>query len=225
MLVPRYYFADMYTDLYDYFLSQPHRLCTFHKSDMLWNLGETIRYVYYIKSGITKTFIEHEDGHHKILFFHSKGSVFPGCQNSEFKIEASIGTQALSTVETLLFTREEFYRMFQESRTLTARCFENFSMYINLLCYETAHQEYNNSFIKVCNLLYLFSLNSPSGKSTRIELTQQDLSDILTISLVNVANNIARLRNEHIIITHRKWIEIIDYPVLMAYCSSETRQD
>ena len=61
MLVPRYYFADMYTDLYDYFLSQPHRLCTFHKSDMLWNLGETIRYVYYIKSGITKTFIEHED--------------------------------------------------------------------------------------------------------------------------------------------------------------------
>ena len=160
MLVPRYYFADMYTDLYDYFLSQPHRLCTFHKSDMLWNLGETIRYVYYIKSGITKTFIEHEDGHHKILFFHSKGSVFPGCQNSEFKIEASIGTQALSTVETLRFTREEFYRMFQENRTLTARCFENFSMYINLLCYETAHQEYNNSFIKVCNLLYLFSLNS-----------------------------------------------------------------
>ena len=84
----------MYTDLYDYFLSQPHRLCTFHKSDMLWNLGETIRYVYYIKSGITKTFIEHEDGHHKILFFHSKGSVFPGCQNSEFKIEAFVQDSA-----------------------------------------------------------------------------------------------------------------------------------
>ena len=133
--------------------------------------------------------------------------------------------QALSRMETLEFTREEFYRMFQENRTLTARCFENFSMYINLLCYENAHQEYNNSFIKVCNLLYLFSLNSPSEKSTRIELTQQDLSDILTISLVNVANNIARLRNKHIIVTHRKWIEIIDYPALMAYCSSETRQD
>lgn len=225
MLVPRYYFADMYTDLYDYFFSQPHKLCTFQKGDMLWNLGETIKYVYYIKSGITKTFIEHEDGHHKIIYFHSKGSVFPGHQNSEFKIEASIGTQALSTVETLRFTREEFYRMFQENKTLNARCFENYSMYINLLSYEAAHQEYNSSFIKVCNLLYLFSLNSPSGKSCRIELTQQDLSDILTISLVNVANNIARLRNEHIIATHRKWIEIVDYPALMAYCSNETRQD
>ena len=112
------------------------------------------------------------DGEMLSIAFSNKTSML-AIGPAEFKIEASIGTQALSTVETLRFTREEFYRMFQENRTLTARCFENFSMYINLLCYETAHQEYNNSFIKVCNLLYLFSLNSPSGKSTRIELTQQ----------------------------------------------------
>lgn len=224
MLLPRYYFSDMYTDFYDYFLSQPHTKCSFKKGDMLWNMGETIKYVYYIKSGITKTFIEHEDGYQKIVFFHSTGSVFPSHQNSTFKIEASIGTQALSDVETLCFTREDFYRMCVENQSLNALCFENSSMYVNLLLYEAAHQEYNNSFIKVCNLLYLFSLHSSSNTPYRIDLTQKDLSDILTISLVNVTNNLARLRNENIIVSHRKWIEIIDYPALAAYCSNETRQ-
>lgn len=222
MLIPRYFFSDDYTEFYDYFLSQLHRRRVFEKGDMIWNLGETIRYVYYIKSGIVKTFVEHEDGYHKILHFHSNGTVFPGCQNSVFKIEASIGTEALTQVEALEFTREDFYRMYQENMSLNARVLETYSMYINLFIYESAHQDYNNAFIKVCNLLYLFSLHSPAGTPVRIELTQQEIADILTISLVNVTNNLAKLRNNGIIVSHRKWIEITDYPRLIACCSNET---
>ena len=95
-------------------------------------------------------------------------------------------------------------------------------MYINLFIYESAHQDYNNAFIKVCNLLYLFSIHSPTRTPHRIDLTQQDIADILTISLVNVTNNLARLRKEKIIASHRKWIEITDYPKLVSYCSNET---
>lgn len=222
MLIPRYFFSDDYTEFYDYFLSQLHRRRVFEKGDMIWNLGETIRYVYYIKSGIVKTFVEHEDGYHKILHFHSNGTVFPGCQNSVFKIEASIGTEALTQVEALEFTREDFYRMYQENMSLNARVLETYSMYINLFIYESAHQDYNNAFIKVCNLLYLFSLHSPAGTPVRIELTQQEIADILTISLVNVTNNLAKLRNNGIIVSHRKWIEITDYPRLISCCSNET---
>ena len=222
MLIPRYFFSDDYTEFYDYFLSQLHRRRVFEKGDMIWNLGETIRYVYYIKSGIVKTFVEHEDGYHKILHFHSNGTVFPGCQNSVFKIEASIGTEALTQVEALEFTREDFYRMYQENMSLNARVLETYSMYINLFIYESAHQDYNNAFIKVCNLLYLFSLHSPAGTPNRIELSQQEIADILTISLVNVTNNLAKLRNNGIIVSHRKWIEITDYPRLISCCSNET---
>lgn len=224
MLIPRYVFAENYAEFYDYFLTQPHRKRIFQKGDMLWGLGETIMYVYYIKSGIAKTFVEHENGYHKIMHFHSNGSVFPGCQNTAFKIENSIGTQAITTVESLEFTREEFYRMQQENKALGAAVLENYAMYINLLIYETAHQDYNNAFLKLCNLLYLFSMHSANGDNCRIELTQQDIADILTISLVNVANNLARLRREGIIVSHRKWIEIVDFPRLMSYCSNETIQ-
>ena len=222
MLIPRYFFSDDYTEFYDYLLSKPQRCRVFEKGDMIWNLGENIRYVYYSKSGIVKTFVEHEDGYHKILHFHSNGTVFPGCQNSTFKIEASMGTEALTRVETLEFTREDFYRMYQENMALNARVLETYSMYINLFVYESAHQDYNNTFIKVCNLLYLFSLHSPTGTPRRIELTQQEIADILAISLVNVSNNLAKLRNSGIVVSHRKWIEITDYPKLVACCSNET---
>ena len=103
-----------------------------------------------------------------------------------------------------------------------ARVLETYAMYINLFIYESAHQDYNSAFIKVCNLLYLFSLHSPADTPERIDLTQQDIADILAISLVNVTNNLARLRKEKVIVSHRRWIEITDYPKLVSYCSIET---
>lgn len=222
MLLPRYFFSDDYTEFYQYFLSKPHCRRIFEKGDMIWNLGETIRSVYYIEEGIVKTFVEHENGLRKILHFHSNGTVFPGCQNSVFKIESSMGTQALSRVKALEFTREEFYRMYQENMDLNARVLETYSMYINLFVYEAAHQDYNNAFRKICNLLYLFSLHSPTGTPHRIDLTQQEIADILAISLVNVTNNLTKLRKQGIIVSHRKWIEITDYQKLADCCSNET---
>ena len=169
MLIPRYVFSDDYRQFYDYFLSRPHQRRIFNKGDMLWNLGEPIRNVYYIESGIARSFVTHEAGYNKILYFHGSGTAFPGCQNSVFKIENSIGTQALSRMETLEFTREEFYRMYQENMGLNSQVLETYSMYINLLIYESAHQDYNSAFEKICNLLYLFSLHGATPG--RIDLT------------------------------------------------------
>lgn len=222
MKIPRYYFAGEFADLYEYFLSQPHTVKTFHKNEYLWAPGEPLETVYYIKSGIAQTVVEHENGYQKILHFHSKGTVYPGCHETAFKIEKSIMTKALSDLETLAFSRKDFYRMFQENSRLNAICFEIYAAYINLLIYEAAHQEYNSSFIKLCNLLYLFSQNSSSGKADKIDLTQENIADILTINRVNAAKILSRLRDEGIIVSHRKWIEIINLPALKAYCSIET---
>lgn len=223
MLIPRYYFAQDYAELHDYFLTIPHRRRMIHKGEFLWKPGKFIEHVYYIESGISQTLVEHEDGYQKILFFHSSGTVFPGCHESLFKIEKSIITKALSDMEVLEFTRTQFHQMIQENMRLNAIVLESYAMYINLLIYETAHQEYNNSFIKLCNLLYLFSQNSPEGRTLRISLSQEDIANILTINRVNAAKNLSRLRNEGIIRSHRKWIEIIDIAALEAYCSMETR--
>ena len=86
----------------------------------------------------------------------------------------------------------------------------------------SAHQDYNNSFLKLCNLLYLFSQNSPEENGRRISLTQENIAEILTVTRVNAARNLSRLRDEQIIVSHRKWIEIINPQALEAYCSQET---
>lgn len=113
-------------------------------------------------------------------------------------------------METLEFSRESVYQMFQENRHLSNIAFESYAKLINLLIYETAHQDYNNSFIKLCNLLYLFSQNSPNGRTNHIVLSQENIADILTINRVNAAKCLSRLRDEGIIVSHRKWIEIVD---------------
>ena len=121
MLIPRYYFADDYTDFYEYFLSHPHVRKRFRKHEYLWAPGEPLTHVYYIISGIALTSLEHEDGFRKISSMHSKGTLFPGCHQVEFKIEQSIVTTALSDMEVLSFTKAEMLHMFYDNRELSVR--------------------------------------------------------------------------------------------------------
>ena len=69
-----------------------------------------------------------------------------------------------------------------------------------------------------------FSRNSPGNESGRIDLTQENIAEILTVTRVNAARNLGRLRDERIIVPHRRWIEIIDQQALEDYCSEETLQ-
>ncbi|XBX04823.1 Crp/Fnr family transcriptional regulator [Enterocloster clostridioformis] len=222
MLIPRYFFAHDYKDFYDYFLSQPHVKKTFQKNDPLWGPGAPLTHIYYILSGIAQTSLEHENGSRKISSLHGSGTVFPGCHRVVFKIEQSIVVTAISDMEVLSFTKEQFLTMFLDNPELSLRTLDWYATYINLLLYEGAHQDYNNSFIKLCNLLYLFSQNAPDGEGSRIQLTQENIAEILTITRVNAARNLARLRDEQIIVPHRKWIEILNFQALESYCSLET---
>ena len=77
--------------------------------------------------------------------------------------EKSIVTQALEDVEALEFSPSQFRRMMEESFPLTETVIDWYASYVNLLLYETAHQEYNSAFIKLCNLLYLLAERGDGG--------------------------------------------------------------
>ncbi len=224
MLIPRYYFSNDFRDFQKYFFSQPHTVRTFRKNEYLWNYGEPVTHIFYIMSGVARTTLEHENGSRKISSFHSEGTVFPGCHRSVFKIEQSIATAAVTDMETLCFSNDDFLKMLTENPQLMLSTVDWYASYINLLLYESAHQDYNSSFVKLCNLLYLFSRNSPTGERGRIDLTQESIAEILAVTRVSAARCLGRLRDEKIIIPHRSWIQIIDQKALEAYCSSETLQ-
>ena len=77
--------------------------------------------------------------------------------------------------------------------------------------------------LKLCNLLYLLFVNRAAG-SEMLDVTQEDLADILGVSRVNLARNLAALRAEGLICTHRRCIEVLDAKALARHCSLETLQ-
>lgn len=222
-IMPKYIFADDFRDLEEYFLSCPHRDVSFDTGDYLWKPGEPYGRIHYLKSGVVQNYLEHEMGYRKILSFHAGGTVFPGFHYRQYKIEESLLSRALTPVRALEFTSPQFEAMFQESEALRRHVIDWYSAYANLLIYDGAHQEFNSSLVKLCNLLYLLLLREPDepGKSL-YNLTQDALADILGVSLINVTRNLTKLRRAGIIATSRKQITVIDAERLMDLCSGET---
>lgn len=222
MLTPRCFFSEDFRSFQDYFFSQPHRRRTFARGDYLWRPERPFESVHYILSGVSQNYVEHENGRRKIISFHGPGTLFPGYHRQDYKIERSLITRALSPMEVLEFSKEEFRLMFAHNGDLSAAVVEWYAMYVNLLLYDTAHQEYNSSFLKLCNLLYLLADSPVGGRQGVLNLTQDDLADLLGISRANLTRGLAQLRRQGILRTRRGLVELLDLPALAQCCSEET---
>ena len=66
--------------------------------------------------------------------------------------------------------------MFEENTALSEQVVNWYSMYVNRLLFESVHQEYNSSFVKICNLLYLLTVNNPQSHDFDIAITQDALA-------------------------------------------------
>ena len=222
MLQPRYYFADDFRSFYEYFLSQPHTERAFQKGDYLWKAGQPYDCVQYYVFGASVHFSEHESGRRKIISFHGPGTLFPGYHTNDFHIEQTLMTVALSKIEVLEFTVPQFKTMFEKNTSLAESVVNWYSMYVNHFLFETIHQEFNPSQVKLCNLLYLLTINQPSNSGRVIEMTQEDIADILGMSRVQITRELTELRNLGILATTRGKLTITNLPALTSYCTEET---
>lgn len=222
MLTPRYIFSGEYERLYSYFLTQPHRKKILQKGEYLWKLGQPREKIYYICSGIAVHYADHENGRRKIISFHGTGTVFPGYHRNVYKIELSLVTQALSEMQVLEFTVAQFETMFEQNVELSKQVVDWYSMYINRFLFETIHQEYNPLLVKISNLLYLLTTHTSDASQWVIDMTQEELAEILGVSRVQLTRGLADLRKRGIISTTRGKLFISDRTALERLCSSET---
>ena len=222
MLTPRYYFADDFRAFHDYFLAQPHKEVVFRKGDLLWEPGQPYDRLNYFLSGAAVNFAEHETGRRRIISFHGPGTVFPGHHTTDFRIELSLTTAALSEIRVLEFTIPQFQAMFASNAALADQVVNWYSMYVNLFLFETFHQEFNSSRVKLCNLLHLLVKNQPANSGPVIEMTQEDLADILGISRVHITRELTELRRMGVLTTTRGRLTITDLPALAGLCTDET---
>lgn len=222
MLTPRYYFAEDFLEFYDYFCAQPHLRRTFQKGELLWQPGQPHDRVQYYISGASVNFAQHESGRRRIISFHGAGTLFPGYHTVDFHIELSLITAALSEVQVLEFTIPQFQAMFRSNPALADSVVNWYARYVNRFLFESTHQEFNSSRVKLCNLLYLLTANQPAGAGLVIEMTQEDLADILGLSRVQITRELTALRAMGVLSTNRGRLTVIDLPALAALCTEET---
>lgn len=219
MLTPRYLFAGDFQSFHDYFCEQPHLRKRFAKGSCLWRPGQPCEAIHYILSGMAMNYADHESGRRKIISFHGAGTVFPGYHQTDYRIELSLVTTALTDMEVLEFTIPQFRAMFESNTALSEQVVSWYAMYVNRLLFETVHQEYNSSLGRISNLLYLLAAGQPEKG---IEMTQEELSDLLGLSRVPLTRGLSALRQRGIVTTARGRLRIKDPAALAQLCSSET---
>lgn len=220
-MIPRYYFADDFRTFYEYFLTQPHTKRTFRKGDCLWKPGQPYDRIQYYEAGVSVHFSNHESGRRKIISFHGPGTLFPGYHTNDFHIEQSLTTTALSEIKVLEFSVPQFRAMFEKNAALAESVVNWYAKYVNRFLFESIHQEFNSSQAKLCNLLYLLTIHQPSNSGLVIEMTQEDLADILGMSRVQITRELTSLRGKGILSTTRGRLEITDLPALVSLCTEE----
>lgn len=220
-ILPKYYFSGEFADFYPMLLSLRGREVRFRAGEFLWKIGEPVTTIFYFRSGLVQCYVEHEDGHRKNLSFHGADTVFPGAQRADYKIERSILVRALTDVEAVAFDREGFYRFCLEHPTLLAQLYEMQSSYVNMLIYDAAHQRYNDTFLKVCNFLFLMAHHGMAGDGAA-GISQEAIADTLGVGRNHVTKSLSRLRQENIVRLGRRRVEIVDLKKLKDYCSLET---
>ncbi|MCF6413330.1 Crp/Fnr family transcriptional regulator [Collinsella tanakaei] len=115
VITPRYLYRNDFSEFREQLEALPHKLCAFGAGEALWMPGEYIERVYYIERGIIKTALHDEDGTKKTIYFHGPNSVFPGCHQSQFTIELSLVTTAVTPVTALEFSIEQMQGLLQRS--------------------------------------------------------------------------------------------------------------
>ena len=100
---------------------------------------------------------------------------------------------------------------------------ENYARYINVLIFGSAHQEHNEALTKLCNLVHLLTRDAraPERPARRVDLSQEELAELLAMNRVSVAKLLARLHNEGAVVSHRGWLEVVDEDALLVHCSYE----
>ncbi|WP_373880323.1 helix-turn-helix domain-containing protein [Martelella alba] len=94
----------------------------------------------------------------------------------------------------------------------------------NFLIFDSINQSYNSAFVRVCNFLYLYSeyMNNAGNPFCDINLTHEEISNVVAVSRVQVSYIISKLKKELVISSSRGRLRVENKALLGKYCSGET---
>lgn len=217
----KYYFSNDFKEFEDLMGKYYVKKKNYKPKELVSAHCETLKYGYYIISGILKLSIGSECGREKILALFGPGSIFPlGVNDHFYKLEYAIIEQAFTDLEVYEFPFLELKRMFCENQKLGLKMMEHYCDLTSFLFYEISSLSTNNAIRKVCNIIYAL-INTEVFRDGVIKLGQNDIADFGGMSKVQVARAYQELIKRGIIQTKRNGFIVTDKCELIKLCSPD----
>ena len=173
---------------------------------------------YYILDGIAALKIINESGLEQILFYLCKGSLYPiNTIKTPLSMDGYLHVIAVTDLTVLTFPAGLLSKMIEESHGFAEAAIEHYVKYTNVLLCKILLHSYNDSTKCVCSFLYLHHVYYVTNNI--INLTQEQIGQLLGLSRVQVARVFSILREENIIETKRNNIIVLNPERLKIKCS------
>ncbi|MDF7659010.1 Crp/Fnr family transcriptional regulator [Erwiniaceae bacterium L1_54_6] len=223
MEIPKFYFSHVFDDLKPLFAQFATGRKSFKKGELIFSSESPLDFCLLIEKGLSSYSVIHESGAVKTLFYHAEGSLFP-TYSSLRTYRLLEYNMAVTDVEGLILPQKKLAELMQQHPELMQRVLSAYLDMFNFLLFDSINQSYNSAFVRVCNFLYLYSeyMQDSGMQFYDINLTHEEISNVVAVSRVQVSYIISKLKKESVISSSRGRIRVENKKMLGKYCSGET---
>jgi CRP-like cAMP-binding protein len=163
--------------------------------------------IYFLLKGEVKIFKNHEYGKELIVNLINEGNFFGFTQFAENQSYTE-NAIALTGVKLIKINKQELAELFKESPNLSIQFMDLLIQNLDLLKYHMIHLVYDSVRKKTAEML--LELDSNNEDSNVIEISRNNLANLIGIAKETLIRTLTELRDEGVIQTSRKAIKIIN---------------
>lgn len=209
--IPEYYYDQTFQPFQEMIVGTSQSQ-TFPAKETLINVGEYMDKTFYIHQGVLKFSILSANGKEKTCWFIGPGGLFSLYSPLErhYREERDeLIVKAQTDVIVTTVSQSKIANLFDHHPEFAKTMLRQYADFSSILLYDVINLASQDNLTKVCTYLYQYERLL---KPHQIILTQEEMAINIGISLLNFSRCLQKLRQQGIIATGRKQIEILNWP-------------
>ena len=220
MIIPKLFYENEYKDFLPVFESVSAASISVPKGCIQSELTDLSTSVFYIYEGIVEWSITDENGNKNTLLFVGPGNIYPMPYSGKKLIMTEfLSFRAITPLKLLQIPRERFNILLTDNPSLSDKLLHCYSNICDSLLSKIYLDNHSTSVGQISTLILTFFDSSKDEKKS-LSLSQEEIAEITGVTRVQVTRVLKLLRDEHIISTNRRSIEILDYDRLKYICEN-----
>ncbi|MCD8053911.1 MAG: Crp/Fnr family transcriptional regulator [Lachnospiraceae bacterium] len=228
MQIPTFYYQQIYNPFREIFHDNRDGEKHLDKGELVQTLSNNHQTIYhYIRRGSVSLSITTEEGYRKMLLLCGENMIFPIYRDgADYKTNHTIEFQVRENLTADILYESHLRQLLLAHPDFLMRTLNVALDVLDLYTYDAANSSYNDSFVSVCNLLYLLWKQMPeTGSPKKLPVSHSDISYATGYSRPQVSKQINRLSRENIVATGYNSLTILDARRLAEYCSYDVREE